>query len=293
MKKSLSFFKYAAALIAALLIALSVAAYAVLSRSLPLLAGEIAAPGITRAVTIERYAQGNPTLRGQNRPDIAHALGFLHAQERFFQMDLLRRKSAGEFAELFGKAALEYDQRVRRHRFRERAEHAIARFAAAENTLLQAYAEGVNYGLAQLGAAPFEYWLLRRPPEPWSAADSLLCLYSMYLDLQTQEGIYDRSLAFMRSRLPPDWFAFLKPRAVSGHLDDIDTWEAPLTGRYAAKLHLPTTPLADFIDVDASKEITLNYDGEAMIGSNNWGVNGRLTRSTMNVNSVWVSCWEC
>ena len=78
--------------------------------SLPLLEGELPAAGLTAAVTIERDDLGVPTIRGGNREDVTRALGFVHGQERFFQMDLLRRQGAGELAELFGPAALDADR---------------------------------------------------------------------------------------------------------------------------------------------------------------------------------------
>ena len=87
--------------------------YFQLRASLPQLDGAATVRGLDAAVTIERDALGVPTVRGTDRADVARALGFLHGQERFFQMDLLRRRAAGEFAELFGSAALPLDRRNR------------------------------------------------------------------------------------------------------------------------------------------------------------------------------------
>ena len=70
--------------------------------SLAQLDGERAVAGLSAPVKIERDALGVPTITGTTRPDVARALGFLHAQDRFFQMDLLRRSGAGELAEVFG-----------------------------------------------------------------------------------------------------------------------------------------------------------------------------------------------
>src|SRR5215475_4350823 len=71
-------------------------------------------------------AVGVPTISGVDRADLAYATGFLHAQDRFFQMDLLRRAAAGELSELVGPAALDLDRRHRLHRFRNRALAALA-----------------------------------------------------------------------------------------------------------------------------------------------------------------------
>ena len=93
--------------------------------SLPQLEGSVGIPGLTAEVVVERDPLGVPTIRGANREDAARALGFLHAQERFFQMDLLRRKGAGELSELFGSPTIETDKRARLHRFRNRAQRAV------------------------------------------------------------------------------------------------------------------------------------------------------------------------
>ncbi|MFT5500138.1 MAG: penicillin amidase, partial [Woeseiaceae bacterium] len=70
-----------------------------LSGSLPVLDGELSAGSIAAAVTIERDDAGIPVISAENRGDLAYATGFVHAQDRFFQMDLTRRKAAGELAE--------------------------------------------------------------------------------------------------------------------------------------------------------------------------------------------------
>ena len=96
-----------------------------LTASLPQLEGEAVLSGLGARVVVERDARGVPTIRGGSRLDVARALGFLHAQERFFQMDLLRRQGAGVLSELFGPAALEADRAARLHRFRHRAGRAL------------------------------------------------------------------------------------------------------------------------------------------------------------------------
>src|SRR5829696_81209 len=77
-----------------------------LRASLPHLNGTVRARGLQSAVTIERDALGIPTIRGISREDVARATGFVHAQERFFQMDLARRRAAGELAALVGDVAV-------------------------------------------------------------------------------------------------------------------------------------------------------------------------------------------
>ena len=87
--------------------------------------GEVRLSGLSAPVAIERDALGVPTIRAANRVDVARATGFLHAQERFFQMDLLRRRAAGELSELFGPPTLQVDRDARIHRFRALAKRNI------------------------------------------------------------------------------------------------------------------------------------------------------------------------
>lgn len=182
-----------------------------LRASLPQLAGEARLAGLGAAVTVERDAQGVPTIRGANRADVARALGWLHAQDRFFQMDLQRRGAAGELAELFGKVILPRDRAARLHGFRARARTVVEKLPPEQRALLEAYTAGVNAGLASLRARPFEYILLRTDPEPWKNEDSVLVAYAITLDLQDDSGTYERTLMTLRDELGLDALAFFNP----------------------------------------------------------------------------------
>ena len=193
-----------------------------LAGSLAQLDGELALDGLTDAVTIERDDLGIPTITAENRQDLAFATGFVHAQERFFQMDLLRRSSAGELAELVGSAAIERDMENRVHRFRHRAGRVVAAASDDQRALLDAYAAGVNAGLGALEKLPFEYLVLRAEPSPWTPADSVLVLYAMYLDLQGKDYREESTLGVMNDLLPAPLFEFLAPRGTE--------WDAPVEG---------------------------------------------------------------
>ena len=222
---------------------------------------------------------------------MARATGFLHAQERFFQMDLLRRSAAGELAALFGRAALERDREVRPLRLRQVARRAIKSLRADERDLTAAYAEGVNAGLAALGAAPFEYLVLRAEPGPWRDEDSLLCALAMYLNLQGRQADQESLLGLVRETLPPALAAFLAPVGTE--------WDAPIEG---GAVPMPAVPGPDVVDLrktrpeapiagsaspDASSDLAwmgvpirpgpAADDDELALGSNNWAVAGRLT----------------
>ena len=81
--------------------------------SLPVIEGELALPGLSAPVTVSRDALGIATIEAANEADAARALGFVHAQERYFEMDLLRRSAAGELSALFGPIAIERDSEIR------------------------------------------------------------------------------------------------------------------------------------------------------------------------------------
>src|SRR5271168_4594488 len=124
-------------LVGALLLAI-LAAWLVLRASLPTLDGRVARSGVRAGVRVDRDADGVPSITAQNRSDLAFALGYLHAQDRFFQMDLLRRAAAGELAALLGPALLPADRDLRRHRFRDVARSAVTGLDTSTRAVLDA-----------------------------------------------------------------------------------------------------------------------------------------------------------
>ena len=178
---------------------------------LPRLDGTSPLAGLAAPVRIARDALGVPTVEGSSRIDVARATGWLHAQDRFFQMDLLRRRGAGELAELFGKAALPLDRSARMHGFRRIAREVYARASPGQRAVVDAYAKGVNAGLAALGSKPWEYTVLRTEPRPWLPEDCALITFAMTLDLQDGTGRYVRTLWAIRDELGPASLAFFAP----------------------------------------------------------------------------------
>ncbi|MFC4277243.1 penicillin acylase family protein [Achromobacter aloeverae] len=204
----------------------ALAAWGYLRASLPRLDGVVAAAGLASSARIERDAQGVTTVTAANRLDLAYATGYAHGQDRFFQMDLLRRVAAGEVSALVGADAVPLDRRNRLHRFRARAEAAYAALEAGQQTLLRRYADGVNAAMRATRARPFEYALLQAQPEPWRPEDTLLVVDAMYLDLQSGEIARVLGRGMLRDSLSPDMLAFLTPAAteIDAPLD-----QAPMT----------------------------------------------------------------
>ncbi|MBT7462304.1 MAG: penicillin acylase family protein, partial [Waddliaceae bacterium] len=170
--------------------------------------GTVELPGLSAPVTIERDSYGIPTIKASNRADITRAIGFTHGQERFFQMDLLRRKSAGELSELVGKKALLLDKEQRFHQFRKMAGKTFEMMPEDQQKDLVAYAEGVNAGVKALKRKPWEYYLLGSEPKEWTTEDSILVGIIMFQELQDSTGEFDLSRGYMAKLLPAEVYDF-------------------------------------------------------------------------------------
>lgn len=259
--------RFALLLLATALLA-AVAAWLFMRGSLPQLDGEQPLAGLTAPVIVQRDDLGVVTVKANSSADLARATGFVHAQERFFQMDLLRRSAAGEVAALVGAAAVEYDVSRRRHGLRAVAKHILDTLPENERYWLQAYAEGVNAGLDALDTRPFEYGLLRTAPLQWQPEDSLLVIFAMYFDLHDEDARRERSLAALHDVFPEEFVDFLVPQGTS--------WDAPLTG---AAFPQPVIPAAHVINVqERDVQQDMEESEEALSpGSNNWAIDGRLS----------------
>lgn len=245
--------------------------YFQLRASRPQLDGAAPLPGLQAAVSVERDALGIPIVRGGSRADVARALGYLHAQDRFFQMDLLRRSAAGELAALFGPRALPADQAVRVHGFRPIARQSLALDTSANRQLIEAYTAGVNAGLAALGQVPFEYLVLRADPQPWQPEDSYLVIHAMALSLQDSSGSYERTLTLLRDTYDPTVAAFFAPLLTPA--------DAALDGSTAP---LPPIPPPAKIDLRrrAAAPVTSRGGAEFLpAGSNAFALAGSRTAS--------------
>ena len=245
-----------------------------LRASLPRVEGEATIAGLDRPVRVDRDALGVPTMVGESREDVARALGFVHAQDRFFQMDLQRRQPAGELAALVGPRALVIDEESRRHRLRDVAQRAFAQTEPSYRAVLEAYAEGVNAGLASLGAVPPEYLLLRATPEPWRPEDSILTVLAMFNTLQGRQALFEQTIGAMRDALPEPMFRFLSAYG--------SEWDTPVIGEGSVRPAIPGPEVFDLRKTRArlapQPSVT---DGEldTIIGSNNWAVDGAHTAS--------------
>ena len=271
--------KYLGAGVAALLLLILASLYLTLRASLPQLDGQVRAPQLHASVRISRDARGVPTLEAADRLDLAFATGFVHAQDRYFQMDVSRRLAAGELSELFGPVALEEDRNTRLFRFRSVARAVLAAATPEQRGLLDAYVRGVNAGLDALRSRPWEYWLLGQKPAPWLAEDSILIPFSMWWDLQANGLRREIVRHEINARLggaecAAGWkcaLRFLYPQGTS--------WDAPeLTDAPAlAGAPVPDAQALDVRDSEATPSAPAAAVRTPASGSNGWAVAGRLT----------------
>lgn len=241
-----------------LLVAIPIAGWLWLRASLPQLDGAIALPGLAAPVTVARDTVGVPHILARSATDAAFALGFVHAQDRLWQMEFNRRLGAGRLAEVLGEKALSYDRTMRTYGFYRLAEQDFLTFDAPTRARYEAYAAGVNAYLAnRSGPLPPEFLLLGVKPQPWRPADSLVWLKLMALDMA-----YGWRRELDRLQLA----GALTPEQTAQLLDNTTD---PLVVPPDIKALLGELPRSAFVPPAAA-------EGS---GSNNWVIAGNRSRS--------------
>jgi len=217
-------------------------------------AGSAEIAGLGAAVEVSFDASGVPSIRAASAVDAMAALGWLHANDRLFQMELTRRAASGRLAEIFGERALAFDLRVRKLAFGTAAERLLAAASPETQRLLAAYADGVNAWLAARGGdLPPEFRLLRRRPEPWRPADSVGVISVMARSLSPIVDPPENELFVLLAAFGPDKARQL---AVDGRATIFD--EIAETARSTPRRTAPVAARAE----------------GAGLGSNNWAVGG-------------------
>jgi penicillin amidase len=172
---------------AVLLVLLGIALLAgwwMVHRALPKLDGSISIAGLRDGVIVDRDQWGRPWVRAKSVEDLVMAQGYVTAQDRLWQMDLLRRAAAGDLSEIFGSVAVEFDKENRTLGLRQAAERAAADSNADIRGLLDSYARGVNrYIEEHFDRLPIEFILLGYKPRAWTPTDTYLISLYMYKTL--------------------------------------------------------------------------------------------------------------
>jgi penicillin amidase len=142
-------------------------------RAMPAYSGEERLPGLSAEVRVWRDAYGVPHIFARSMDDAARALGYIHASERMFQMEIMRRVGQGRMAEIRGADLLPVDKFIRTLGFYREAQSSFSALSPWAQKRLEAYAEGVNAFLTSHPLPP-EFFLAGDKPEPWKPADSLV-----------------------------------------------------------------------------------------------------------------------
>ncbi|GAA1502826.1 penicillin acylase family protein [Agromyces terreus] len=276
-------------------------------RSFPVTSGRIDAPGLISPVSVYRDDAGIPELVADNDHDLFFAQGFVHAQDRFWEMDFRRHVTAGRLSELFGASQVGTDTFVRTLGWRNVAEQEYEALDETSRAYYEAYADGVNAYLDRRSGAELslEYAVLglQNPgyaPEPWTPVDSIAWLKAMAWDLRSNLGDeIDRAL--LSAELPPEEVARLHPgfdwAGAPTILEGMPAASAPAE---SAAAPLPQPPsgadaasaapadarasnayaaaLTSLRDVLDAVPALLGPEG-GDIGSNSWVVSGALTES--------------
>ncbi len=275
-------------------------------RSFPTTNGAIEAAGLTAEVTVHRDDAGIPQLYAETDHDLFFAQGYVHAQDRFWEMDFRRHVTAGRLAELFGESQVGTDAFIRTLDWRGVAEQEFDMLDEQTRAHYDAYAEGVNAYLAEHRGADLslEYAVLgvQNPgysPEPWSGVDSIAWLKAMAWDLRSNLGDeIDRAL--LSTVLPPDEVERLHPEFAWGQMPTI-IGERPTAAQAALSVApLPSDGVSKTSDVAAASASSPSPEYAAALttlraaidgvpellgpeggdlGSNSWVVSGSLTES--------------
>lgn len=161
-------------------------ANAYISKSKPVIEGEVAVPVLDEEVTVTRDEVGVPHIQAQNDADLYRAQGYVQAQDRLFQMDLSRRQASGRLAEVIGEAAVDTDKYFRTFSLREAGEASWQGYGDEAKQVLEWYAQGVNAYIEEAkedGRLSYEFALLGYEPESWTPVDSLAIGKFMAYDL--------------------------------------------------------------------------------------------------------------
>ncbi len=215
-----------------------------MAESLPHTDGQLVLYGLSAPVTVVRDAHGVPHISAASMDDLVMAQGFVTAQDRLWQMDILRRHAAGELAALQGRGLLDHDRLQRTLQIRAAADRAWLAMPADQKHWLEVYSRGVNAAIAsQRSHLPIEFRLLGYQPSPWSPRDCLLVGLAMYQELTTSftQKLNREAIA---QHLSPELMADLYP---------VGSWRD----------HPPTQPLPDATaPMPEFKEIPLDESQE-------------------------------
>ena len=300
MRTALRFLVWAAAFV---VVALGTAVWWFVYRPLPQLDGSISLPGLQSQVTVERDKWGIPHIRANSVEDLAEAQGFVTAEDRLWQMDLLRRAARGQLSEVLGPATIQIDKDFRVLNFSRAADVDVQMLTPGVRRVMEAYARGVNHFIElRSNRLPIEFTLLNYEPKPWQPSDTLVLACYMYRTL-TDTRQEEMRRAIVSAKVGPELAKDLfradasmdhfvvgdssngKPgRAEAADPDNDDDSVDPenvLKAELAPKSLAPAGDAPDVTSLLAEEAVDWLSESQQQIrhslGSNNWVVGGEHT----------------
>ena len=243
--------------------------------------GAMQIAGLGGEVTITRDRNGVPHIKAKTRGDVAAGLGFAHAQDRLWQMDVNRMAGQGRLSELFGDSTVSTDIWLRTMAIHEAAEASLSVMDTDTMTMLEGYARGVNAWMErnpQLFSArlPPEYLILGYKPEPWRPVDTLTSIKMMSVSLAENLGEEALRLGFHRMGLSEAETLDLLPYL------DVDS--PPALPDLTELLGLDATPIGETATIADASDAFAEIDGMLATGaSNNWVLSGDRTQSGLPI----------
>jgi len=253
-------------------------AYYITKAALPQLDGHAAVPGLSSRVTVTRDGHGVPTIEAASLEDLFFAQGYVTAQDRLWQMDVMRRYGSGELSEILGEETLKIDREQRILGLRTAARKSLAMASVRDRSFFEAYARGVNaYISAYNKHLPIEFRILGYAPKPWLSEDSVVIANSMVKDLNYHYSFdalaREKILAKLGSELTADLYVnrswhdrpptvmrqdVNEPDKAPSDSDDEDDEDAP-------------------DNAVTRRDVSAQQDFHAVDGSNDWVVSGAHT----------------
>ncbi|WP_416971073.1 penicillin acylase family protein [Streptomyces sp. 4F14] len=237
--------------------------------------GTLRLPGLTRGAEIRRDLRGVPWIRADEEGDLYFAAGFAQAQDRLWQMDVLRRRARGRLSEVFGAVTRDEDVRARKLALIRVARSSERLLEPRHRAALDAFSAGVNAAVHRMrrrGGLPVEFLLLRYRPEPWTPLDSLLIVKHLGFDLAV--NVKNETFRARLAAEHPEYLAaFAEPRYPE------DGAVTVRSGASAAPRAYVPPPATAALPAESRRWLDGLLDGEHPIGSNAWAVSGTLTAS--------------
>src|SRR5581483_8585652 len=242
--------------------------------------GTVAVSGLSAPVRVTRDGHGIPTIEATTTDDLFFAQGYVTAQDRLFQMDLMRRAAAGEVSEIVGEVALKHDRQQRILGIRAAAEKGVQTATEMDRQQFEAYVRGVNaYIETHRKHLPLEFRVLRYKPRPWTLQDSLAIAYQMVqtLSISPKAALArEKILAKVGPELASDLFVNTSWRDHPPTVSTSSPNSAPSDSRPAQAPGAVTMALPARELLEPWLQDFLRND-PAPLGSNNWVVSGDHT----------------